>query len=821
MTKRLTVGWKVTSLSNRIASIRYRALFPLLALRASDVDSHVFAASTSDQLDDLDVLVIVKAFTVQDVALAHAAAQRGIPVIFDLCDNIFVDSYNRNGSLSPAPVLQSMSGLLSAVVVTTQPLADAVCAHLGSDVPVFVVPDGIEQPALIADAAAAMDDAKRHARSQPLLKRLRYSRKVLDGLALMRSGKVHVLAAKVARKAARKVVRSNRVRRVVRKSLQLLKPSWWTKRAYFVFETTRACLQGRPSRVPRKPESLAVVYPVTSAQPAAPDARRLLWFGNHGAPHGRFGMVDLVDIQADLERVAAEYNVELVVVSNSLKKYVELIHPMRIPSRYVEWSSEAVQQELSHAAVVLVPNSRDPFSICKSANRTVLALQANVPVVATYTPALEPLRRCIRTDGFHDGIVAYLKDPALGAAQAVQGQALANTLFSQEAIGQNWLEVLTRVQTRQPAIQAAAPELLVVANLLQDVELIAPLVNAARERQIETAVWASTSMARRWPYSLTALHGLGVPVRLVNDDPHALSGVEIPESVRALLTIAETSLGPHRFAHELTRRADKAGVTTATMQHGYENVGLTYTDEVHCIDRIDFAASRIFTWGSLDQLHPGIRKDNLAKCVAAGMPKPVAGHPRPLPSSVPDDKPLIGVFENLHWHRYSDAYRTFFLESVEALAQAFPGLTFLVKPHNAGRWLTSRHKGDKPEAPNLIVADPSDVQWEGVTANHLLGHMKGVITSPSTVALDAARAGLPAAVVAFDLPMNNYAPLPTIVTGDAWLDFVGACLDEAGRAQLTARSRAFVERVIVPGDAAARIIETLFEKAERPMVEKT
>ncbi|WP_439670936.1 hypothetical protein AEMCBJ_15080 [Cupriavidus necator] len=818
MTKRLTVGWKVTTLSNHVASIRYRALFPLLALRGCDVDSRVFAASTSDQLDGLDLLVIVKAFSVRDVALAHAAVGKGIPVIFDLCDNVFVDSYNRNGSLSPAPILRSIAGLLSAVVVTTQPLADAVRAHLDTSAQVFVVPDGIEQPALIADAAAEMEEAKRHQRAQPLYKRIRHSPAVLKGLALLRSARFHT----IVRKAAGKVVRSKRLRKAVRTTLRPLRPSWWYKRAYFVFESTRARLQGRPSRVGRQQPPPKPENPVTGAMPAAPDARRLLWFGNHGAVHGRFGMVDLVDISADLERVAAEFNVELVVVSNSVEKYAELIHPMRIPSRYVEWSSAAVQEELTRAAVVLVPNSRDPFSICKSANRTVLALQANVPVVATYTPALEPLRHCIRTDGFYNGIAAYLKDPSLGAAQAEQGQTVANTLFGQDAIGQRWLDVLTRVHTRQQRSQASQPELVVVANLVQDVELIAPLVNAARDRQIETAVWASTSMARRWPHALTALHGLGVPVRLVSDDPQSINQVEFPSKLRALLTIAETSLGPHRFAHELTRRACNAGVTTGTLQHGYENVGLTYTDSVHCIERIDFAASRIFTWGPLEQLHADIRHDNRAKCVPAGIPKPVAGgDPRPLPPSIPDDKPLIGVFENLHWHRYSEDYRDFFLESVEMIAREHPEVTLLVKPHNAGRWLTSRHKGDKPEAPNLIVADPAEVQWEGLTANDLLGHMQGVITSPSTVALDAARAGLPAAVVAYDLPMDNYAPLTRIVASADWLDFVHACLDDAGKARLVDDSRQFVERVLVPGDAAARIIETLFQKADWPVVEKT
>ena len=48
--------------------------------------------------------------------------------------------------------------------------------------------------------------------------------------------------------------------------------------------------------------------------------------------------------------------------------------------------------ELSRADLFVMPSAADPFSLCKSANRAVLALANNVPVVATYLESLEPLR---------------------------------------------------------------------------------------------------------------------------------------------------------------------------------------------------------------------------------------------------------------------------------------------------------------------------------------------------------------------------------------------------------------------------------------------
>jgi hypothetical protein len=245
------------------------------------------------------------------------------------------------------------------------------------------------------------------------------------------------------------------------------------------------------------------------------------------------------------------------------------------------------------------------------------------------------------------------------------------------------------------------------------------------------------------------------------------------------------------------------------MQHGFENVGLSYSDEFHTINKINFAADRIYTWGPLKTLHPDIPSQTLVKCLPVGCSKPADPIPANLSGLLPSEGIIIGVFENLHWLRYSDDYRQFFLDGVQRLVATFPHITFLVKPHHAGLWLTSIHTGNKPDAPNLIIADPKDPAWEPYSASQLLGNLHAVITSPSTVALDAARIGLPVAVIAHTLNCDIYTPLYSIRTEDELMGFVDAANAPSTRADLTKTSQNFVNRVLKSGDAAALIADDM------------
>lgn len=87
------VGWKIASTSFEIASLRYRALYPALALSEQEIESRIFHFAAEEQLQDLDVLVIVKSFKSEDLLLAQRAAEKGVRVVFDLCDNIFINAY--------------------------------------------------------------------------------------------------------------------------------------------------------------------------------------------------------------------------------------------------------------------------------------------------------------------------------------------------------------------------------------------------------------------------------------------------------------------------------------------------------------------------------------------------------------------------------------------------------------------------------------------------------------------------------------------------------------------------------------------------------
>ncbi len=75
-----------------------------------------------------------------------------------------------------------------------------------------------------------------------------------------------------------------------------------------------------------------------------------------------------------------------------------------------------------------------------------------------------------------------------------------------------------------------------------------------------------------------------------------------------------------------------------------------------------------------------------------------------------------------------------------------------------------------------------------------------VLTTPSTVALDAARTGRPVAVLGYDLELPLYEPLPIIRRGGDLEAFLDAPPPDA-----LLRNEAFLKRTVLPGRADHRI----------------
>src|SRR5262249_16061098 len=137
------------------------------------------------------------------------------------------------------------------------------------------------------------------------------------------------------------------------------------------------------------------------------DTARVIWFGRHGSIHSQFGMDLLKPVIEELERTHRDRPIEPVDISNKRGRFDSLAHGAKILRGCEGGSNERAFFELWRADLFVMPSAADPFAICKSANRAVLALANNVPVVASYLESLEPLRDVMVIDDWRGGIEGY------------------------------------------------------------------------------------------------------------------------------------------------------------------------------------------------------------------------------------------------------------------------------------------------------------------------------------------------------------------------------------------------------------------------------
>lgn len=355
-------------------------------------------------------------------------------------------------------------------------------------------------------------------------------------------------------------------------------------------------------------------------------------------------------------------------------------------------------------------------------------------------------------------------------------------------------------------------------QLVTDLDLLLPLwheLETKKDIRIQPAILVAEELLQRSPAVRSVLTSRQVPFDIAASKDIILGDRPELHGVVAVVTATETTLRPHAAAHALTNRANRLGIPTYTLQHGFENVGLTYFDEIQTSTIVEFASQTIFTWGPIEKLHPEIRPETKKRCIPVGCSKS-------LDQSTSLSKPggrsrFIAVFENVHWLRYDDTYRSSFLSDLERIARSFPDTTLFVKPHPGGKWMTSRYTGDLPQLENLIIANPEEPKWAGYTGSDLIAIADGVITTPSTVALDSARLGCPVAVVAYQLPLVEYAPLSLIRSSGDWEKFLRCLEQQGGIAALKQNASEFLDANLIPGDAAGRIIDRIAADIRRTL----
>ncbi|QMS90674.1 hypothetical protein HUN01_24960 [Nostoc edaphicum CCNP1411] len=354
------------------------------------------------------------------------------------------------------------------------------------------------------------------------------------------------------------------------------------------------------------------------------------------------------------------------------------------------------------------------------------------------------------------------------------------------------------------------PTVLVFIHLIQDLDLVLPLLVGLQYRNdLVPQVCVLDQILNKSPRIKSALQKLGIKYSKVSR-LGVLTGVE-PNllNIQGLITASESTAGPHKAAYALTKRANKSGILTYTLQHGFENVGLNYFDDLYTAKNTRFASQKVLTWGDTALLPEELAHETQSKCIAVGCPKYVNSTTTPKVEFSNPGNYLIVIFENLHWERYSEEYRILFLQDLEKTARHFPDTTFLVKPHHAGVWLTDKYQGQLPQGNNIIIANPRNPQWEVFTAPALIAIADGAITTPSTVALDAAKYKCPVSVISYGLNLEKYEPLPLINELADWINFVETLQTTEGRLAIQQKADVYIKRNLIAGNAVTRILDLI------------
>jgi len=837
--------WKIDNENLKIASIRYRCLTPHLQLQKLGYNSIIF--SNKDEniplTNDIKTLIFVKSFEVNDLILAQKAHQKKIPIILDICDNIFLPTYHDHKKIRMDEVFMEMTVLSSAIVASTPPIAALIKTKVSNPEQVMVIPDtaidlNITKKIFAAHSRARIRKwvyvAKNKYLSNQLVANLRY---LIHRLSKI--NKKAVLNKMVSR--GQTLFKSlfnydvgylkNYFQQFRRQPDKTLEKSIFDIRIYLqrdfpVLHSILRKIKRGPQRLRKteEPEENKKLDPFSlkTNSLSKRNFKRITWFGNHGAKHSEFGMKDILIIEEQLIEISKIYDIELLVISNNSAKFKKHIARLPFPTQYYEWDPIRVYHWLADSDVAIIPNPLNDFTICKSANRAVTALNLGTPVLATRTPTLEIFKDCIIMDNWLEGFNIYFSSPKITQQHLNTARKIIKKELSIERTGENWTNILNLVisqtkpqqfeQAQTPYNEEAKKVIGFFIGLVQDLDVLLPLIlNARNKRCLKPKVFVNEVVLKKSGRIWFTLLKHQLEFQILTNFELIWGKQPILSDLDAFVTGAETSQNVHRAAHVLTHRANALRIPTFTLQHGFENIGLTYSDEEHPIHSIKIESHNILIWGKMETLHPKAPKDIRERCHPIGILKPIDNSLTNI-KTLENSKPVIGIFENLHWKRYNQDYIDYFLNDLQHIIQKYLNLTFILKPHPAGLWFSKNQNGIFTQYKNFILADPNIKEWSKFSAKEILQDCLAVITTPSTIAMDAARMGKPVAVIGYNLDLDHYSPLPIIKNISDWSEFLSSSQDSNKTHCFKQYSSTFVDNYSVPGDSLEKALNLIDSK---------
>ncbi|WP_461517441.1 hypothetical protein [Porticoccus sp.] len=168
----------------------------------------------------------------------------------------------------------------------------------------------------------------------------------------------------------------------------------------------------------------------------------LVWFGNHKASYGDAGMQHLNTVKELLADIHREKPITLTVISNSRESFDNLIDGWPLPTFYLEWNAHNFMRALQLHRIAIIPIDVNAFTAAKTNNRIALSLAQGLGVVADSIESYRVFSECASLDNWREGLLTYLREPAVLGSHITMGQAIIRRDFNLPVIAARWKAVL-------------------------------------------------------------------------------------------------------------------------------------------------------------------------------------------------------------------------------------------------------------------------------------------------------------------------------------------------------------------------------------------
>lgn len=715
--------WYVKGLNLKTASIRYRMLQPIKYFELKSIPYRIMVSDSKMKTNvnsDCTSIIFVKTYCEADIILARNAFLEGIPVFLDLCDNLFIEGYsfkNKN-KIRPIDWFFEISQYCSGIITPTEYLKRKVIEKLTHKVPIYVISDPVEN-----------------------LVDIRIFERVLE-----KNEKFQTVHKSNLKKQVLKLVARNRFGYLLLKVLEKL--------GVFNFLSKTSVIQPILLKEFHRRRQLAwnqIRERKLNRLKQLP-GKKVLWFGSHGQGEEKYGMYALLMVKDALRELSKNHDLRLIVCSNNEVKFNSIADSLGIRSEYIEWDPSVVYRLLDFSDVLILPNHFDEYNCSKSPNRAVLGLSCGTPVIVSDFDIYTPLKEYLLIENWEENINKVLKEEYTIPEKKIVREVIDNN-YSGEAFGEKLISILK--QKANSSLYGEGNDIVVYIQMIQDFYLFENLLIELREQKRSLKVYVDLKVLIE-NQQLIAPFFDQRDIKYVAMKQSLAWKEDYPffENAKYFLSGSESNLPPHKTAYKLTEIANRQGVQTFTFQHGIENIGLNYSHKSFKAP-VEFASDRVFTWSTENPVC--VSPEKLVVLGTFKRPRSKQNLKKKLDLC---NTKVISIFENLHWDRYSEDYRDKFLAFLSEATEKNPDFLFFLKPHPAGRWFDQRANISLEKKNFKLVTKENFPEISG--AQDLISISDLVLSTPSTVCLDAAIDGAKVGLLSFGDKFEFYSELEQV-----------------------------------------------------------